>query len=78
MAVFVKGDLTNRPTPYTHLLTAIAPPSPVATIPPSWLLQGADLDIMKNLTRRSDAGQGGPFHKALKLVERASVLSGKV
>src|SRR5262245_43716212 len=33
---------------------------------------------MKNLTRRSDAGQGGPFHKALKLVERACVLAGKV
>src|SRR5262249_27577091 len=55
-----------------------APPFPMATIPPSWLPQGADLDILKNLTRRSDAGQGGPFHKSLILVERASVLAGKV
>ena len=43
-----------------------------------WLLQGANLDILKNLTRCSDAGQSSPFHKALELVERARVLARKV
>jgi hypothetical protein len=38
-------------------------PTVVATIPSSWLPQGADFDIVKNLTRRSGAAQGGPFHK---------------
>src|SRR5262245_29019449 len=33
---------------------------------------------MENLTRRSDAGQCGPFHKALKLVKRARMFAGKV
>jgi hypothetical protein len=42
------------------------------------LPQGAHLDILKNLARRSDAGQCGTFHKALKLVERVRVLAGKV